>query len=97
MDFVYLAFLTVLLVVFSLVLVASIVIVNVLVFTHASDRGVLAVMIASDVILLLLAAILIDNWLDERHRKKRGLPKSDYYTEVKVIEFDRLFRRWPSR
>lgn len=96
MDFVYLALLTVLLVVFSLMMVAFIIIVNVAGFTDTSGRSLWVVAIVFDIILLLVTAVCISDWLDERDRKKRGLPKPDY-TEVKVIEFDRLFHRWPPK
>lgn len=98
MDFVYLALLTVLMAVFSLMMVAIIIIVNVAGFTDTSGRSLWVVAIVFDIILLLVAGFCIDGWLDERDRKKRGLSKSDYYnTEVKVIELDRLFRIWPHK
>lgn len=87
-EFVYLALLTVLLVVFSLVMVAIIIIVNVLGFTDTSGRSLWVVAIVFDVILLFVAAVCTSDWLDERNRKKHGLPKPDY-TEVKFIGFHR--------
>lgn len=97
MDFVYLALLTVLLVVFSLMMVAIIIIVNVSGFTDTSEGSLWAVAVVFDVILLLVAAVCISDWLDERDRKKRGLPKPDYtYIDVSLIELIG-FRRWPPK
>lgn len=71
MDFVCLALLAVLMVASYLIVVVGIIIMNV----HASNRGALPVMIAIDAVVLLVAGFCIDGWLDERDRKKRGLPR----------------------
>jgi hypothetical protein len=84
MDFVCLALWAVLMVVVSLALVASIVIVNVLGFTHASEEGVLAVTIVIDFAVLFVVAVNIDNWLDERDRKKSGLSREEFYGGIVI-------------
>ena len=96
-DFVYLALLTFLLVVFSLGAVGAFISMNILGFMSGNGAAI-SIVIVFDVICLLLSLVGIDNWLNERDRKKRGLSKQDYYnTEVKVIELSRLFYQRPPR
>lgn len=90
-DFVYLALLTVLLVVCSLGAVGAFISMNILGFMSGNGAAI-SIVIVFDVILLLVTAVCTSDWLDERNRKKRGLPKPDY-TEVKFIGF----HRWPPR
>ena len=69
---------------------------NILGFMSGNGAAI-SIVIVFDVILLLVTAVCISDWFDERDRKKHGLLKPDYY-EFKVIELDRLFfRRWPPK
>ena len=41
-------------------------------------------MIVFDVLCLLLGLVGIDNWLDERDRKKSGLSREEFYGRIVI-------------
>lgn len=83
MDFMYLALLTVLLVVFSLGAVGAFISMNILGFMSGNGAAI-SIVIVFDVICLLLGLVGIDNWLDERDRKKNGLSREEFYDRVAI-------------
>ena len=85
MDFVRLALVAVLMVASSLVAVSGmvygIILLNVWGFTNASNEGgSLSATVMIDIILLAIVVVIvgaqIEDWLDERRRKKYGLPRN---------------------
>ena len=81
MDFMYGLFLTVLLVVSSLGAVGAFISMNILGFMSGNGAG-LSIVIVFDVLCLLLGLVGIDNWLDERDRKKSGLSREEVYGHI---------------
>ena len=71
MDFMYGLFLTVLLVVSSLGAVGAFISMNILGFMSGNGAAI-SIVIVFDVLCLLLGLVGIDNWLDERDRKRVG-------------------------
>jgi len=81
MDFMYGLFLTVLLVVSSLGAVGAFISMNILGFMSGNGAAI-SIVIVFDVLCLLLGLVGIDNWLDERDRKKSGLSREEFYGHI---------------
>ena len=81
MDFMYGLFLTVLLVVSSLGAVGAFISMNILGFMSGNGAAI-SIVIVFDVLCLLLGLVGIDNWLDERDRKKSGLSCEEFYGHI---------------
>ena len=77
-NIIYGLFLTVLLVVSSLGAVGAFISMNILGFMSGNGAAI-SIVIVFDVLCLLVG---IDNWLDERDRKKSGLSREEFYGHI---------------
>ena len=70
-------------VVLLLVIAGIFIFINVQGFTSGNGAE-LSIVIVIDVLCLLLGLVGIDDWLDERDRKKSGLSREEFYGRIAI-------------